>query len=300
MVLLRFSPAGRAGEREFAWKGAVAVAFTQEQLVRYSRHFVLTGVGVSGQKKLLASKVLVVGAGGLGSPALLYLAAAGIGTLGIMDDDTVDLSNLQRQIIHNTGTVGEEKVISAQKAIQAINPDVQVVLHRSKLTPDNAQEIIAQYDAVVDATDRFTAKFLINDACVLEKKPYVHAGVVRFAGQTMTYVPGRGPCLRCLMRSVPKHRGESCSQVGVMGSAIGVLGSIQALEVVKCLLGIGEPLTGRMLFFNGLNMEFDTVECAANPECPVCGAHPAIHSVAENRADYEEPEGGCCGGDPQA
>lgn len=268
------------------------MTFTADQLERYSRHFVLSGVGVSGQKRLLQGKVLVVGAGGLASPVLLYLTGAGVGTLGVVDDDRVSLSNLQRQVLHNTDTVGIEKVDSAEKAIHRLNPDVKVVLHHVRLTPENAQSIITQYDVVVDATDRFTSKLLVNDACVLEGKPYIHAGAVQFSGQIMTYIPHKGPCLRCLMETVPEEQGETCSEAGVLGAAVGVLGSLQATEAIKCLLNLGRPLTGRMLFFNALTMEFKTVAFErSNPNCLVCGRDAVIHSVQENRKEYEQPTG---------
>lgn len=258
--------------------------FTADQQERYSRHFVLSGVGVAGQEKLLRGKVLVAGAGGLGSPVLLYLAGAGVGTLGVADDDCVGLSNLQRQILHSTGAVGMEKLDSARNAIHALNPDVNVVLHRTRLTPENVRSIVAQYDVVVDATDRFASKLLINDACVLEGKPFIHAGVVQFSGQIMTYIPHRGPCLRCLMPTDSEEEGMSCSEVGVLGAAVGVLGSLQAVEAVKCLLDLGRPLTGRMIFFNALTMEFETADFdRPNPCCPVCGKNPAARSKADRR-----------------
>lgn len=271
--------------------------FTADQLERYSRHFVLPGVGVSGQKKLLHGSVLVIGAGGLGSPALLYLAGAGVGTLGIVDDDQVSLSNLQRQILYNTNALGEKKVDSAEKAIHALNPNVKVVLHRTHLTSENAQPIIAKYDVVIDATDRFASKLLVNDACVLEGKPYIHAGVVRFGGQIMTYIPRKGPCLRCLTRIVPPEQDGTCSEMGVLGAAVGVLGCLQATEAVKCLLELGRPLTGRMLFFNALTMEFETVDFEqSNPSCPVCGRNATICNVKENRNEYAQPNG-CLSGE---
>lgn len=263
--------------------------FTENQLERYSRHFVLPEIGVSGQKQLLRSKVLVIGAGALGSAALMYLAAAGVGTIGIADDDRVELSNLQRQIIHRTDTAGMKKIDSARQAIESFNPDVSVVLHDGRMTVDNIQETIRQYDFIIDGTDRFESKFLINDACVLEKKPYAHAGIVRFEGQAMTYVPGQGPCLRCLLEKVPpRDRTLTCSQAGVLGACTGVLGSIQAAEAVKYLLGIGRLLVGRLLHFDGLTMEFNTADIPlSSPYCGVCGEHPTILSLAGNRSEYE-------------
>lgn len=263
---------------------------TEAQAERYSRHFVLREIGVSGQKRLLQSKVLVIGAGALGSSALMYLAAAGVGTLGIADYDRVDLSNLQRQIIHSVKTVGMEKTRSAELAIRERNPDISLQLHHEKMTPDNIQGVIEQYDFVLDCTDRFESKFLINDACVLSGKPYSHAGAVRFEGQIMTYVPGQGPCLRCLLGSVPPWEDTvTCSQAGVLGAVTGVIGSLQALEAVKYLLGIGEMLVGKVLTFDGLTMRFHLAEIAhSDPDCAVCGGQPTIRSLAENREEYEE------------
>ena len=231
--------------------------------------------------------MLVIGAGGLGSPAILYLAAAGIGTLGIADFDAVDASNLQRQIIHTTEAIGTPKTLSAENAVKALNPDCMVKRYDVPLTPDNIMEIITEYDFILDCTDRFETKFLINDACVLARKPYVHAGVVRFEGQAMTYVPGKGPCLRCLMGDVP-HDAVTCKDVGVLGAAVGVLGSIQALEAVKYLTGAGDLLCGKILTFDGLtmNVRVHSISHAA-PECAVCGNTPTIHSLADNRQDYQ-------------
>ena len=260
---------------------------SEVQAQRYSRHFVLKEVGVSGQKKLLSSKVLVIGAGALGSSAIMYLAAAGVGTIGICDYDEVDLSNLQRQIIHKTNSVGKEKVVSARDAVSELNPDVQVVLHRQRLTADNIQGVIERYDFILDCTDRFETKFLINDACVLYKKPYCHAGVVRFGGQVMTYVPGYGPCLRCLLGNVPEDS-LTCAEAGVLGAVTGVMGSIQATEAIKYLLGIGQLLVGRVMRFDGLNGDMGVTNFAhSDPECAVCGAKPTIKSLIDNSSDYE-------------
>lgn len=261
---------------------------TEEQAERYSRHFVLREIGVSGQKRLLQSKVLVIGAGALGSSALMYLAAAGVGTIGIADYDCVELSNLQRQIIHGVKDIGTEKVLSAAETIKERNPDVAVRLHPEKITVDNIQSVIAQYDFILDCTDRFESKFLINDACVLSNKAYSHAGVVRFEGQAMTYVPGRGPCLRCLLGKVPPNT-LTCSQAGVLGAVTGVLGSLQALEAVKYLLGIGELLVGKVLSFHGLTMQIRVTDIPHfNPDCGVCGENPTIRALSDNRREYEE------------
>ncbi len=266
------------------------MAFSQEQLERYSRHFVLREIGVSGQKRLMNSRVLVIGAGALGSSALLYLTAAGVGTLGIADGDRVDMSNLSRQIIHRTSGVGTLKTDSAKQAIGQLNPDVTVNLYSERVTPDNIQEIIKPYDFVIDCTDRFESKFLINDACVLGEKPYSHAGAVRFEGQTMTFVPGKGACLRCLLSRVPSgEQTLTCSEAGVFGAVPGMLGCIQAAEAVKYLLGAGELLVGRVLHIDGLTMRMSAVNVgAAREDCPVCGANPRIRSLLENRAEYEE------------
>ncbi len=260
--------------------------FSEEQKERYARHFVLKEFGEAGQKKLHKSKVLVIGAGGLGSPALLYLAAAGVGTLGIIDYDTVSMSNLQRQIIHKNQSLDIPKTESARREILALNPDVRVNLHDIFLTPDNILPLLKDYDFILDCTDRFEIKFLINDACVLAKKPFCHAGVVRFGGQVMTYVPEQGPCLRCLLGEVPKNA-ATCKEVGVLGAAVGVIGSIQALEAIKYLTGTGELLTGRILNFDGLGMNFRISKFpAADKECRVCGEHGDIRDLTRNRNDY--------------
>lgn len=262
------------------------MVLSARQAERYSRHFVLREIGVSGQKRLLEAKVLVIGAGGLGSGALMYLAAAGVGIIGVVDGDRVELSNLQRQIIHRTDRIGMEKPLSAKQTLETINPDVTVNLYPERVTPDNIRDIIAPYDFIIDGTDRFESKFLINDACVLSGKPYSHAGVVRFNGQTMTYVPGQGPCLRCLLDHVPSNS-ETCAQAGVLGSVTGILGSIQATEAIKYLLRIGELLTGRLLMVDGLSMSIQEVEIGpARAECGVCGDHPAISSLVDNREEY--------------
>lgn len=263
------------------------MVFSEEQLERYSRHFVLREIGVDGQKKLLNASVLVIGAGALGSAALLYLAAAGVGTLGICDYDKVDLSNLQRQIIHSTKTVGLSKTQSAKQAIEHLNPDVHIILHEEKITADNITDIVRKYDFIIDATDRFESKFLINDACVLTERPYVHAGIVRFGGQVLTYVPHKGPCLRCLLENVPSNT-VTCTEVGVLGAAVGILGSIEALEAIKYILGVGELLVGRLLSFDGLEMRFRTILFPNAPHCRVCGKGADILDLKSNRAEYME------------
>ena len=261
--------------------------FNREQLERYSRHFVLKEIGVSGQKQLLSAKVLVIGAGALGSPALLYLAAAGVGCLGIADFDSVDFSNLQRQIIHDASRVGMNKASSAAQTIARLNGDVHTEPFPDTVTPENIGGLIAGYDFVVDATDSLESKLLINDACVLGKKPFVHAGAARFDGQVMTYLPGQGPCLRCLLgRDIPHQEENQCARYGVLGAATGILGSIEAAEAVKCLLGIGRPLCGRVLFLRGLEMDIHSAELAPDPDCAVCGQSPTILSLTDRLDDY--------------
>lgn len=265
------------------------MAFTDDQLERYSRHLILKEIGVRGQKKLLAARVLIIGAGGLGSPAAMYLAAAGVGTIGIVDDDVVDLSNLQRQIIHGTGNVGMPKVESAAETVTSINPDVTVKPYHIRVSAGNIAELIAGYDVIVDAADNFSTKFLINDACVLAGKPYIYGGALRFEGQLMTYVPGRGPCYRCIFRDMPAA-GEvpSCKEAGVLGAVVGVIGSMQAVEAVKLILGVGKPLTARLMTFDALAMMCRAVPLPERePDCPVCGEHPTIATL--DPARYIQP-----------
>jgi molybdopterin/thiamine biosynthesis adenylyltransferase len=258
--------------------------FTESQINRYSRHILLQDVGVEGQEKISNGKVLIVGAGGLGAPIAFYLAAAGVGTIGVIDGDVVDLSNLQRQIIHFTPDVGKPKVISAKEKINLLNPDVQVITYQTLLTSENALEIIRDYDFVVDGTDNFPVKFLINDACVIAGKPFSHGGILRFDGQTLTYVPGTA-CYRCLFHSPPPPDSvPTCSQAGVLGAIAGMLGTIQAAEVLKYLTGTGELLTNKLLSFNAKTMEFRTIKTKRSDKCPVCGSHPAITQLI----DYEQ------------
>ncbi len=239
---------------------------TEEQIERYSRHIILQGVGGEGQEKILNSKVLIVGTGGLGAPAALYLAAAGVGTLGLIDGDTVDLSNLQRQVIHFTPDVDKPKVLSAKEKIQQINPDVKVNAMQDLFRADNALDIIKDYDFVIDGTDNFPAKFLINDACVLGEKPFSHGGILRFDGQTMTYVPGSAS-YRCVFDSPPPPNAvPTCSQAGVFGAIAGMLGTIQAAEALKYIVGKGELLTNRLLIFDALTMRFRNVNVKPRPD----------------------------------
>lgn len=261
------------------------MAFTNEQLERYSRHIILKEIGVRGQKKLLAAKVLIIGAGGLGSPAAMYLAAAGVGTIGIADADEVELTNLQRQIIHTTDDLGKAKTESAGETIRALNPDVTVNLYHVFVNSSNILDIIRDYDFVIDGTDNFPAKFLINDACVMSGKPFCHAGIVRFSGQLITYVPGEGPCYRCIFREPPpKDAVPTCRQAGVIGAMAGVIGSLQAMEAVKYIVGQGELLTGSLMTFDGLKMEWRKVPLPHRvKDCPVCGEKPTITRLI----DYE-------------
>ena len=264
------------------------MAMTDEQIERYSRHIILKEVGAKGQKKLLNSKVLIIGAGGLGSPAALYLAAAGVGHIGIVDADEVDLSNLQRQVIHSTADIGKAKVKSAKESMVAINPDVEVTTYRMFVDASNVRELIREYDFIIDGTDNFPAKFLINDACVMAKKPFSHAGIIRFQGQLMTYVPGEGPCYRCIFRDPPpKDAVPTCKQAGVIGAMGGVIGSLQAMEAVKYLLGVGDLLTGYLLTYDALKMEFRKVKLPDKVKnCAVCGENPTITELI----DYEQAE----------
>jgi len=259
--------------------------YTPEQLVRYSRHFLLPEVGEDGQAKLLQAKVLMVGAGGLGSPAAYYLAAAGVGTLGIIDNDVVDVSNLQRQILHANDRVGMPKVESAKKTLEALNPDVKVIPYQAKLTSENIMEIIKDYDFVVDGCDNFPTRYLVNDACVLTKKPNVHGSIFQFEGQATVFYPGKGPCYRCLYpEPPPAELAPSCAEAGVLGVLPGLIGVIEALEAIKLILDKGDSLIGRLLCFNTLTMEINTLKLRRDPNCPMCGDHPTIHQLI----DYEE------------
>ncbi len=262
------------------------MAFTNEQLERYSRHIILKEIGVKGQKKLLKGSVLIIGAGGLGAPAAMYLAAAGVGKIGIADADVVDLSNLQRQVIHTTEDLGKAKVESAAETMRAINPDVEVVTYKDYISSYNIKDIIKDYDFILDGTDNFPAKFLINDACVQLKKPFSHAGIIRFKGQLMTWTPESGaPCYRCVFKNPPpKDAVPTCKEAGVIGAMAGVIGCLQALEAVKYLTGAGDLLTGRLLTFDGLSMNFHTIKLPPKGKgCAVCSDEPEITELI----DYE-------------
>ncbi len=253
------------------------MSFSEDQLKRYNRHIILTEFGTSGQTKISKAKVLVIGSGGLGSPAILYLAAAGIGTLGIADGDVVDLSNLQRQIIHSTPDLGTPKVHSAKKRIETLNPDVKVVLIEEFISASNIGKIITDYDFVIDGTDNFSSKFLINDACVLSGKPYVHAGILRFQGQLMTVIPGASACYRCVYNEPPPVGSvPSCSDAGVLGTVPGLLGTMQATECIKYIIGEGTLMTNRLLMYDALHASFNTIKVKKNAQCPVCGEKPII------------------------
>jgi molybdopterin/thiamine biosynthesis adenylyltransferase/rhodanese-related sulfurtransferase len=259
--------------------------YTPEQLIRYSRHFLLPEVGEDGQAKLLQAKVLMVGAGGLGSPSAYYLAAAGVGTIGIIDNDVVDISNLQRQILHANDRVGMPKVESAKKTLEGLNPDVKVIPYQAKLTSENIMEILKDYDLVVDGCDNFPTRYLVNDACVLMGKPNVHGSIFQFEGQATVFYPGKGPCYRCLYpEPPPAEMAPSCAEAGVLGVLPGLIGTIEALEAIKIILGKGDTLIGRLLYFNTLTMEINNLKLRRDPNCPLCGDHPTIHELI----DYEE------------
>lgn len=258
--------------------------FSEEDIQRYSRHIILKEVGGKGQAKLRESKVLIVGAGGLGSPVSLYLAAAGVGTIGIVDNDEVDLSNLQRQVLHTTADVGTPKVESAKETLTAINPGVEVIPHQLWLNASNVKDLIKDYDLVIDGVDNFPARFLLNDACVMDGKPLVEAGILRWEGMVMTIKPEEGPCYRCVFPEPPPAGAvPTCQEAGVIGAIAGVMGVLQATEAIKVLLGIGETLSGRLLTFDALATKFREIKIKKNPDCPVCGDNPTITELV----DYE-------------
>lgn len=250
---------------------------TDKQKERYARHLMLEAVGIAGQERLLAGRVLVIGAGGLGSPAAFYLAAAGTGTIGVADSDIVELSNLQRQILHRTEDIGRYKTDSALVKMRAINPDITVNVHQVRADSRNIQELISGYDFIIDCTDNFEAKFLINDACVMAGKPYSHGGVLRFSGQTMTVIPWRTTCYRCIFPEKPDEATAiSCSKAGVLGVLPGVIGTIQATEAIKFLAGIGELLTDRILTYDSLALTFREIPVRRSDVCPACGSHKSL------------------------
>ena len=261
-----------------------AAELTKDEIRRYSRHLIIPDVGMDGQKRLKNARVLAVGAGGLGSPTLMYLAAAGVGTLGIVDFDVVDETNLQRQIIHGQKDIGRSKAQSARDSIQEINPYVEVVLHEERLDSANAIGIVSQYDLVVDGTDNFATRYLVNDACVLAGKPYVWGSIFRFDGQASVFWADHGPCYRCLYpEPPPPGMVPSCAEGGVLGVLCGTIGSIQTTEAIKVLTGIGDPLVGTLMIYDAIAMEFRTVRARKDPECPLCGKNATITELI----DYE-------------
>ena len=263
---------------------------TPAQLDRYSRHLMLSEVGEKGQAKLLSSRVLLLGAGGLGSPAALYLAAAGVGTLGLVDADVVDASNLQRQIVHATSRLGMPKVDSAEAMLVDLNPDVKVVKYRERLLSDNVERILSdKWDVIVDGCDNFPTRYLVNDASIFHKIPVVHGSIFRFEGQVTTFVPFQGPCYRCLYpEPPPPHLAPSCAEAGVLGILPGIVGTLQATEAIKLILGQGEPLVGRLLTYDSLGMKFRTLKLRRDKHCPACGDNPTI-------TEYIDYEGFCAG-----
>ncbi|MEK6673291.1 MAG: molybdopterin-synthase adenylyltransferase MoeB [Nitrospirota bacterium] len=261
--------------------------FTDDQLQRYSRHIILPEVGGKGQKKILNAKVFIVGAGGLGCPVGYYLAAAGIGTIGMIDNDTVELSNLQRQIAHSTKTLGVHKVDSAKATFEALNPDVKVVGIKERINKGNIMDLIKDYDIVVDGSDNFPTRYLVNDACVLLKKPLVSGAILKFEGQVTTVLPGEGHCYRCLFEEMPPPGlVPSCQEAGVLGSVTGVVGALQATEVLKLVLGKGDVLKNTLLIYDALRTTFRRVKVPKNPACPVCGENPTIKELQDYDAEY--------------
>jgi adenylyltransferase/sulfurtransferase len=258
-------------------------AFTEQQVLRYSRHIILPRIGSAGQRKLMEARVLCVGAGGLGSPAAMYLAAAGVGTLGIVDFDRVDLTNLQRQLLHDTDDVGRPKVDSAAERIRDINPEVRVERHNVVLSSANAFDVLSGYDLVVDGSDNFPVRYLVNDATQMLGKPLVYGSIYQFDGQASVFLPGPGtPCYRCLFPQPPPPGSvPSCAEAGVFGVLPGIIGSIQAVEAIKLITGVGEPLVGRLLLFDALAMEFTTVRLRWDPQCPVCGENPTVTELID-------------------
>lgn len=258
------------------------ISLSPADLARYSRHLALREIGVQGQEKLKAAKVLLVGAGGLGSPAALYLAASGVGTIGVIDNDRVDVSNLQRQVLYDTHSVGRPKAEAAKERLLALNPEIELIAHTVELRAANAREIFSKYHVVLDGTDRFTTRYLSNDACVILRKPLVSAAIHRFEGQAMTYVPERGPCYRCLFPEPPADGlVPNCAEAGVLGVLPGVMGTIQATEAIKLIVGVGEPLVGRFLTYDALAMRFGEFRFSRRPDCAVCGDHPTIREPTD-------------------
>src|SRR5438128_4362784 len=262
-----------------------AVTLSTDEILRYSRHLIMPEVGMQGQLKIKAAKVLCIGAGGLGSPLALYLGAAGVGTLGIVDFDVVDYTNLQRQIIHSTADVGRPKLDSAADKLKAMNPFLNIKKFNTRLSSDNALELFKEFDVIADGTDNFPTRYLVNDACVLTGKPNVYGSIFRFEGQASIFATKEGPCYRCLYPEPPPPAlVPSCAEGGVLGVLPGVIGTIQAMETIKLILGIGEPLIGRFLIFDALRMRFRELKLRKDPDCPVCGTHPTVTKLI----DYEQ------------
>jgi molybdopterin/thiamine biosynthesis adenylyltransferase/rhodanese-related sulfurtransferase len=262
-----------------------SVALTPQEIQRYARHLIMPEVAMQGQKRLKAARVLCIGTGGLGSPLTLYLAAAGVGTLGLVDFDIVDVSNLQRQIIHFTGDVGRPKITSAEEKLKAINPELKVIRHEHAVDSTNALDMFAGYDVIVDGTDNFPTRYLVNDACVLLGKPNVYGSIFRFDGQATVFFPPEGPCYRCLYpEPPPPDLVPNCAEGGVLGILPGLIGVVQATETVKLILGVGKPLIGRLLLYDALEMTFREMKVRKNPKCPICGPNPTIHALI----DYQE------------
>ncbi|PTW00117.1 adenylyltransferase/sulfurtransferase [Halanaerobium saccharolyticum] len=284
-------PQGELAERDLEsgdnieyifFMGGGAFDLTEEEIERYSRHIILKDLGGTGQQKIKEAKVLVVGAGGLGSPVAFYLAAAGVGTLGLVDSDHVDLTNLQRQILHTTEDTGRPKVESAREKLEAMNPNVEVKIYNQYLNKDNVESIIADYDIIVDGVDNFPTRYLLNDACVMAEKPLVEAGILQFSGQLTTIMPGEGPCYRCIFAEPPKEGAiPSCQEAGVLGAIAGTIGTLQATEVLKLITGIGRPLVGRMLVYDAKDLSFREVEVKRSKKCDVCGEEPVITELME-------------------
>ena len=257
------------------------MSLTRTELARYSRHLSLAEVGIAGQEKLKAARVVVIGAGGLGSPSALYLAASGVGTLGIVDCDRIEVSNLQRQVLFETARVGELKADAARDRLRALNPEIQIVSHAVELRAANVRNVLRGYDVVLDGTDRLATRYLVNDACVMLRKPLISAAIHRFEGQAMTYVPGRGPCYRCLFPNVAEGLVPNCAEAGVLGVLPGVLGAIQATEAIKLIVGAGEPLVARLLIYDALDMRFDEFPFGRRTDCAVCGEQPTITELRD-------------------
>ncbi len=260
------------------------MSYSEDWIERYSRHIILAEVGGEGQQKIGKAKVIILGAGGLGSPAALYLAAAGVGEIGIVDNDEVDLSNLQRQVLHHTTDIGRPKIDSASEKLSAINPDIKIKTYKTFVNSTNIMDIISDYDIIVDGTDNFPTRFLVNDAAVMSKKPLVHGAILRFDGQAFTVLPHVGPCYRCIFREPPPPGSvPNCSQAGILGAVAGIIGTIQATEVLKLIIDKGKVLSGRLLILDALDMTFRETRIRKDPDCPICGKNPTITELT----DYE-------------